>query len=71
MNGDLRKVINVKICIGICFTNIEHLLTWELYRKHRNHVVQLGKKWHAVKSNGGKDFWKLIKPLISNKSGNK
>ncbi|KAK2150391.1 hypothetical protein LSH36_407g02019, partial [Paralvinella palmiformis] len=26
---------------------------------------------YTLKCNSGKDFWKLIKPLISNKSGNK
>jgi len=49
-----------------------------LYRKHRNKVLQLRKTCaknylhhNTGKGNGGKDFWKLIKPLVSNKSGNK
>jgi len=78
MNGGLRRAINVKLFTGELFYKFRTSANWELYRKHRNHVVQLRKtcakdylRQHTVKSNGGKDFWKLIKPLISNKSGNK
>ena len=51
---------------------------WKLYRKHRNKVLHLRKtcsknylQHNTGKGNGGKDFWKLIKPLVSNKKHNK
>jgi hypothetical protein len=78
MNGKLRKAINVKNMYRRKFYKYRTSANWEPYRKHRNHVVQLRKtcakeylRQHTVKGNGDKDFWKSIKPLMSNKSANK
>ena len=48
---------------------------WETYRTHRNMVVNMRRDCERTetcsKSGGGKDFWKCIKPLISNKNKSK
>ena len=62
MTGDLRRAIKVKYVLEK-FLQIETSANWKLYRKHRNHVVQLRKicakdcsSQHTMKSYGGKDF---------------
>ena len=57
MNGDLRRAINVKNMYRRKFNKYRTSANWELYRKHRNHFVQLLKtcvkdylRQHTVKS---------------------
>ena len=78
MNGELRRAINVKRMLKRKFAKCNSNMNWDKYRKQRNIVTKLLKKSlqqymhkkcdEAV--NGG-DFWKTVKPLISNRDINK
>ena len=75
MNGKLRKAINVKNMFRRKFNRCRNSVNWEIYRNHRNYVVKLRKectriylKEKGTMSGNGKEFWKIIKPLISNKN---
>jgi len=41
MNGSLRRAINVKHMYRRIFDKHRTSANWEMYRIHRNHVVQL------------------------------
>ena len=77
MNGALRKAINVKNMYRRKFYKHKSSATWEVYRVHRNKVTKQRRqsmkeylRQKCDKACGGKDFWKSIKPLVSNKSNN-
>ena len=78
MNGELRRDINVKRMLKRKFTKCNSNMNWDKYRKHRNIVTKLLKKslqqYMHKKCNeavNGGDFWKTVKPLISNRGINK
>ena len=75
MNGPLRKAINVKNMFRRKFYKCKSSANWEIYRQHRNNVTEQRRSCMkeyvrntCAKSNGGKEFWRCIKPLISNKN---
>jgi exonuclease III len=76
MNGDLRKLINVKNMLKRKYDKCSTKENWNAYRKSRNATVLLRKNsikiylqkhCNSSGNNGSKDFWKNVKPLISNK----
>ena len=74
MNNPLRKAINIKNMFRRKCYKCKSPANWEIYRKHRNNATeQRGQcmkgylRNTCAKSDGGKQFWKCIKPLISNK----
>ena len=78
MNGELRRAINVKRMLKRKFTKCNSNMNWDKYRKQRNIVTKLLKKslqqYMHKKCNeavNGGDFWKTVKPLISNRGINK
>ena len=78
MNGELRRAINVKRMLKRKFTKCNSNMNWDKYRKQRNIVTKLLKKslqqYMHTKCNeavNGGDFWKTVKPLISNRGINK
>ena len=80
MNGELRKAINVRNMLKRKFDKYKNTENWIKYRNHRNLVTRLRKKsmnnyLHNKCSNttgrNGKEFWDIMKPLISNKCINK
>ena len=78
MNGELRRAINVKRMLKRKFTKCNSNMNWDKYRKQRNIVTKLLKKslqqYMQKKCNeavNGGDFWKTVKPLISNRGINK
>ena len=76
MNDELSKSINVRNMLKRKYKKINSQENWIRYRAHRNHVNSLRKKslqqYIKIKCNqpnicNGKEFWKTIKPIISNK----
>ena len=70
----LRKAINVKNMMKRKYYKYRTSNNWETYRTHRNMVVNMRRDCERTflretcsKLGDGKDFWKCIKPLISNK----
>ena len=76
MNDELRKAINVKNMFKRKYDKCKSSVNWKMYRKHRNNVNKLRKKClqkhiadkcENMNVEHGKDFWKTIKPLLSDK----
>ena len=72
MNGELRRMFKRK------FNKCNNNMNWDKYRKQRNIVTKLLKtslqQYMHKKGNeavNGDDFWKTVKPLISNRGINK
>lgn len=77
MNGELRKAINVRNMLKRKYYKQRNNVNWDRYRKYRNLVVKLRKKSlnqytkeKCMGQAGSKDFWKTVKPLISDKYKN-
>ncbi len=77
MNEQLRKSINVRNIFRRKYDRrIPNRQTWKAYLKQRNKVITLreqSKRKYLMDKCGGKctnskDFWKIIKPLISHKN---
>ena len=76
MNEQLRKSINVRNMFRRKYDRIPNRQTWEAYRKQRNKVITLrkqSKRKYLMDKCGGKctnskDFWKIVKPLISHRN---
>ncbi len=76
MNEQLRKSINVRNMFRRKYDRITNRQTWEAYRKKRNKVITLrkqSKRKYLMDKCGGKctnskDFWKIVKPLISHRN---
>lgn len=73
MNSELRKAINVKNMLRRKWDKCKTQLNWDKYRKQRNLVTRKRKqsvqKYVTEKcvTSNGQDFWKTVKPLMSNK----
>ena len=77
MNGELRRAINVRNMLRRKYYKLKSLANWERYRKQRNLVVKLRKKSlnqytkdKCIGQAGTQQFWKTVKPLISDKCKN-
>lgn len=77
MNGELRHAIFRKCMLRNKYFNQRSTLNWSNYKKQRNHVTSLRKKsiraYFQNKCENGKnnyDFWRTIKPFISDKHNN-
>ena len=77
MNGELRRAINVQNMLRRKYFNHKSNVNWEGYRKQCNLVVKLRKKSlnqytkdKCTGQAGSKEFWKTIKPLMSDKTKN-
>ena len=74
MNSELRKCINVKNMLRRKFDKCNTQQNWALYRYYRNRVVNLRKQsigryiQKCTVNTGSTEFWKTIKPLISDRS---
>ena len=75
MNKTLRKAIYLKKTYLHKFQKLKSHENWEIYRKQRNLVNKLKHKsanqYFQERCIGGvknSDFWKTIKPFLSNKS---
>lgn len=76
MNSVLRKSINARNMLRRRYDKCTTAVNWEKYRVQRNRVTKLRKesktKYMKDKctsvSNNNKDFWKMVKPLMSNKT---
>ena len=74
MHKDLRKARNVKAMLRRKFDKYPTDTNWESYRRQRNYVTKLRKQ--SIKQyftaqcdmNKPTQFWKIIKPFMSNKS---
>ena len=78
MNGELRRGIHVKRMLKRKFSQCNSNMNWDKYRKQQNIVTKLLTKslqqYMHKKCNeavNGGDFWKTVKPLISNGGINK
>ena len=77
MNGNLRKAMNVKNMLRRKYYQSKTPTAWNTYRNQRNLVTKLRRQsirlYVSEKCNGeninGKEFWRTVKPLISNKAG--
>ena len=76
MNNKLRKLMNVKNALRRKYYKNRTTENWNKYRNYRNQVTKLRRKSvmqymeKKCKENvqNGKDFWKTIKPVISDKN---
>jgi hypothetical protein len=75
MNGNLRKAIFKKCMLRNRFFKCRTDTNWNLYRDQRNKVTKLRRdsirNYFQIKVQGinnSKDFWKIIRPFISDKS---
>ena len=74
MNGELRRAINVKRMLKRKFDKCNSKINWRKYREQRNIVTKLRKKSVKVyvqskcdSNSNPKDFWTVVKPMISNR----
>jgi hypothetical protein len=77
MNGELRHAIFRKCMLRNKYYKQRSTLNWSNYKKQRNHVTKLRKKsiktYFQNKCKNGKnnyDFWRTIKPFMSDKYNN-
>ena len=73
MNGELRKAMNVRDMLRRKYESFKCIINWERYRRQRNLVVKLRKKVQYTKDKcfnqaGTREFWKNVKPLLSDKN---
>ncbi len=77
MNGNLRRAINVKKMLKRKYYLKRTIGRWDKFKTQRNLVTKLRKqsKGHYLQKECSKDytsnFWKVIKPMLSNKGGSK
>ena len=75
MNSNLRKAIYKKCMIRNKYYKERSDKNWELYKTQRNYVTKLRRQsirnYFTTKTEGvrsSKDFWKIIKPFITDKN---
>ena len=77
MNGGLRKAMNIRNMMRRKYYKQRNNENWERHRQQRNHVVKFRKRSlnqytreKCVGQSGTKEFWKVVKPLMSDKTRN-
>ena len=79
MNGELRRAINVKNRLKRKYDRVKTSNNWIKYKKQRNLLTKLRKKsinnyiqgkCNTSNSRNNKEFWDILKPLISQKNKN-